>query len=122
MSCFKLLVIFFRSEQDREPELEAVSEVAGPSNVEESVADRMYFIVNFRLHKFLTFLNKANLILLACISVLSALLEIDEYELVDPVDILTPLEKSEFWDGVVNIVLVSDIILTNCITYLFIFF
>ncbi|KAM7271007.1 hypothetical protein ACFE04_030221 [Oxalis oulophora] len=26
--------------------------------------------------------------------------EIDEYELVDPVDILTPLEKSGFWDGV----------------------
>ncbi|XP_021726403.1 protein MOR1-like isoform X2 [Chenopodium quinoa] len=25
---------------------------------------------------------------------------IDEYELVDPVDILTPLEKSGFWDGV----------------------
>lgn len=27
--------------------------------------------------------------------------EIDEYDLVDPVDILTPLEKSGFWDGVV---------------------
>jgi len=26
--------------------------------------------------------------------------EIDEYDLVDPVDILTPLEKSGFWDGV----------------------
>ncbi|KAI3495503.1 hypothetical protein L1887_37844 [Cichorium endivia] len=26
--------------------------------------------------------------------------EIDEYELVDPVDILTPLEKSSFWNGV----------------------
>ncbi|KAG0466434.1 hypothetical protein HPP92_018014 [Vanilla planifolia] len=26
--------------------------------------------------------------------------EIDEYELVDPVDILTPLERSGFWDGV----------------------
>lgn len=26
--------------------------------------------------------------------------EIDEYELVDPVDILTPLEKSGFWNGV----------------------
>ncbi|CAI0546153.1 unnamed protein product [Linum tenue] len=26
--------------------------------------------------------------------------EIDEYELMDPVDILTPLEKSGFWDGV----------------------
>lgn len=28
-------------------------------------------------------------------------MEIDEYDLVDPVDILTPLEKSGFWDGVV---------------------
>lgn len=29
--------------------------------------------------------------------------EIDEYELVDPVDILSPLEKSGFWDGVVSV-------------------
>lgn len=29
--------------------------------------------------------------------------EIDEYDLVDPVDILTPLGKSTFWDGVVSI-------------------
>ncbi|XWS20791.1 hypothetical protein CRYUN_Cryun31cG0132900 [Craigia yunnanensis] len=57
-----------RSEQDREPEHEAVFEAAGPGLVEESVAD--------------------------------APQEIDEYELVDPVDILTPLEKSGFWDGV----------------------
>ncbi|XVF74962.1 hypothetical protein PTKIN_Ptkin13bG0151300 [Pterospermum kingtungense] len=57
-----------RSEQDREPEHEAVSEAAGPHPVEESVAD--------------------------------APQEIDEYDLVDPVDILTPLEKSGFWDGV----------------------
>ncbi|KAE9452481.1 hypothetical protein C3L33_15614, partial [Rhododendron williamsianum] len=28
--------------------------------------------------------------------------EIDEYELVDPVDILTPLEKTGFWDGLVK--------------------
>lgn len=28
--------------------------------------------------------------------------EIDEYDLVDPVDILTPLGKSSFWDGVVS--------------------
>ncbi|TXG48248.1 hypothetical protein EZV62_027542 [Acer yangbiense] len=28
--------------------------------------------------------------------------EIDAYELVDPVDILTPLEKSGFWEGVVS--------------------
>ncbi|XP_072993641.1 protein MOR1-like isoform X1 [Typha latifolia] len=33
-------------------------------------------------------------------SVADACQEIDEYELVDPVDILTPLEKSGFWDGV----------------------
>jgi len=32
---------------------------------------------------------------------LAAPQEIDEYELVDPVDILTPLEKSGFWNGVV---------------------
>lgn len=31
--------------------------------------------------------------------------EIDEYELVDPVDILAPLEKSGFWEGVVSILL-----------------
>ncbi|GMI91984.1 MICROTUBULE ORGANIZATION 1 [Hibiscus trionum] len=57
-----------RSEQDREPEPETVSEAAGPGAVEESEADTPA--------------------------------EIDEYELVDPVDILTPLEKSGFWDGV----------------------
>ncbi|KAI9124426.1 hypothetical protein K1719_004348 [Acacia pycnantha] len=57
-----------RSEQDKEPEPEAVSEVVGPGPSEESGAD--------------------------------APQEIDEYELVDPVDILTPLEKSGFWEGV----------------------
>ncbi|KAJ9168430.1 hypothetical protein P3X46_019955 [Hevea brasiliensis] len=57
-----------RSEQDKEPEPEAVSEVVGIGHSEEAVAD--------------------------------APQEIDEYELVDPVDILTPLEKSGFWDGV----------------------
>ncbi|KAF2304599.1 hypothetical protein GH714_034662 [Hevea brasiliensis] len=50
-----------RSEQDKEPEPEAVSEVVGIGHSEEAVAD--------------------------------APQEIDEYELVDPVDILTPLEK-----------------------------
>ncbi|PPR93760.1 hypothetical protein GOBAR_AA26907 [Gossypium barbadense] len=62
-----------RSEQDREPEPEAVSEAAGPGPTEESLADTPQ--------------------------------EIDEYELVDPVDILTPLEKSGFWDGVMGIFL-----------------
>ncbi|XP_039052270.1 protein MOR1-like isoform X2 [Hibiscus syriacus] len=57
-----------RSEQDKEPEPETVSEAAGPGAVEESEADTPA--------------------------------EIDEYDLVDPVDILTPLEKSGFWDGV----------------------
>ncbi|KAL3627734.1 Protein MICROTUBULE ORGANIZATION 1 [Castilleja foliolosa] len=57
-----------RSEQDKEPEPEAVSEVAGSGPAEESVVDVPQ--------------------------------EIDEYELVDPVDILTPLEKSGFWEGV----------------------
>jgi hypothetical protein len=33
---------------------------------------------------------------------LSAPQEIDEYDLMDPVDILSPLEKSGFWDGVVS--------------------
>ncbi|GMH05428.1 hypothetical protein Nepgr_007268 [Nepenthes gracilis] len=57
-----------RSEQDREPEPEAVSVVVGPGHAEESLID--------------------------------APQEIDEYELLDPVDIVTPLEKSGFWDGV----------------------
>ncbi|OMO82735.1 Armadillo-like helical [Corchorus olitorius] len=57
-----------RSEQDKEPEQEVVSEAAGPGPAEESADD--------------------------------APQEIDEYELIDPVDILTPLEKSGFWDGV----------------------
>lgn len=57
-----------RSEQDKEPEPEAASEVVGSGPSEESTADLPQ--------------------------------EIDEYELVDPVDILTPLEKSGFWDGV----------------------
>lgn len=57
-----------RSEQDKEPEQEAMSEVVGPVPTAESSTD--------------------------------APPEIDEYELVDPVDILTPLEKSGFWDGV----------------------
>ncbi|OVA00544.1 HEAT [Macleaya cordata] len=57
-----------RSEQDKEPEPDSVSEAVGPGPSEESVADVPQ--------------------------------EIDEYELVDPVDILTPLEKSGFWDGV----------------------
>ena len=55
-------------------------------------------------------------------SILSAPQEIDEYELIDHFDILTPLEKSGFWDGVVSTVPVSDIILTNCTTYFFLFF
>ncbi|KAF8413913.1 hypothetical protein HHK36_001909 [Tetracentron sinense] len=56
------------SEQDKEPEKEAVSEIVGPGPPEESATDIPQ--------------------------------EVDEYELVDPVDILTPLEKSGFWDGV----------------------
>ncbi|XP_059659280.1 protein MOR1-like [Cornus florida] len=57
-----------RSEQDKEPEQEAPSEVVASGPSEESGTDVPQ--------------------------------EIDEYELVDPVDILTPLEKSGFWDGV----------------------
>ncbi|CAI9087519.1 OLC1v1021600C1 [Oldenlandia corymbosa var. corymbosa] len=57
-----------RSEQDKEPEPESVSEVV-VSGTSEDVATEVPQ-------------------------------EIDEYELVDPVDILTPLEKSGFWEGV----------------------
>ncbi|GAB4826923.1 Protein MICROTUBULE ORGANIZATION 1 [Ancistrocladus abbreviatus] len=57
-----------RSEQDKEPEPAAVSEVVGSGPSEESAPDVPQ--------------------------------QVDEYELVDPVDILTPLEKSGFWDGV----------------------
>lgn len=58
-----------RSEQDKEPEPEAISEIMGGTGTsDELVSD--------------------------------APQEIDEYELVDPVDILIPLEKSGFWDGV----------------------
>ncbi|KAF1879003.1 hypothetical protein Lal_00047675 [Lupinus albus] len=57
-----------RSEQNKEPEQEAVSDVVGPGPSEESGNDGPT--------------------------------EIDQYDLVDPVDILTPLEKSGFWDGV----------------------
>ncbi|KAF8391376.1 hypothetical protein HHK36_023680 [Tetracentron sinense] len=57
-----------RSEQDKEPEQDAVAEIVGPGPPEEFAADIPQ--------------------------------EIDEYELVDPVDILSPLEKSGFWDGV----------------------
>ncbi|EOA29247.1 hypothetical protein CARUB_v10025521mg [Capsella rubella] len=57
-----------RSEQDKEPEAEASSDVVGDGPSEEAAADTPQ--------------------------------EIDEYDLMDPVDILTPLEKSGFWDGV----------------------
>ncbi|KAI5605869.1 hypothetical protein BDE02_01G381900 [Populus trichocarpa] len=57
-----------RSEQDKEPEPEGVSEVVGSGPSEEVAAE--------------------------------APQEIDEYDLVDPVDILGPLEKAGFWDGV----------------------
>ncbi|KAL9274360.1 MOR1-like protein, partial [Drosera capensis] len=57
-----------RSEQDKEPEPEAVTEAVGSGPSVESAPE--------------------------------APPEIDEYELVDPVDILIPLEKSGFWDGV----------------------
>jgi len=48
---------------------------------------------------------------------LSAPQEIDEYELVDPVDILTPLEKTGFWDGVVSFLPFSQIVLSNHCTF-----
>ena len=42
--------------------------------------------------------------------------EIDEYDLVDPVDILTPLEKSGFWEGVVGD---FDLLLKLIIIYIY---
>lgn len=39
------------------------------------------------------------MVILVCIS---GPQEIDEYDLVDPVDVLAPLEKSGFWEGVVS--------------------
>lgn len=36
-----VLILFIRSEQDKEPEKEAVSEVVGPGPLEESAADGM---------------------------------------------------------------------------------
>jgi hypothetical protein len=48
---------------------------------------------------------------------LTAPQEIDEYELVDPVDILTPLEKSGFWDGVVSVLSLSVILALSLILY-----
>lgn len=57
-----------RSEQDKEPEQEEVSEAVASGPSDESAADIPQ--------------------------------EIDEYDLVDPVDILTPLEKTGFWEGV----------------------
>ncbi|KMZ71605.1 Protein MOR1, partial [Zostera marina] len=57
-----------RSEQDKELEQEAATEIAGSGICEDSAVDDPP--------------------------------EIDEYDLVDPVDILSPLEKSGFWEGV----------------------
>jgi len=51
---------------------------------------------------------------------LSAPQEIDEYELVDPVDILTPLEKSGFWDGVVSFCPFYQILLSSYCTFTFV--
>ncbi|KAH9313332.1 hypothetical protein KI387_028367, partial [Taxus chinensis] len=62
-----------RSEQDKEIEQEAVAEVAGFCTCSGSCRFRFCVL---------------------------GPQEIDEYELVDPVDILTPLEKSGFWEGV----------------------
>ncbi|CAN4084015.1 unnamed protein product [Withania somnifera] len=57
-----------RSEQDKEPEEEAVSAAVASGPSDESAADIPQ--------------------------------EIDGYDLVDPVDILTPLDKTGFWEGV----------------------
>ncbi|KAG5561588.1 hypothetical protein RHGRI_004590 [Rhododendron griersonianum] len=98
-----------RSEQDKEPEQEAVPEVVGSGPSEESVADvGEVYSLSFKETGF----GFQCLLLLMYVKIvasddwtgymgcLSAPQEIDEYELVDPVDILTPLEKTGFWEGV----------------------
>lgn len=44
--------------------------------------------------------------------------DIDEYDLVDPVDILTPLGKSSFWDGVVSTHNDGNVARTHLVTLL----
>lgn len=65
----------------------------------------------------LTFSKLVNLYL-SLVVVLSAPPEIDEYDLVDPVDILTPLEKSGFWDRVVSDLFPSLIFCMLCYGHL----
>ncbi|KAK1262104.1 Protein MOR1 [Acorus gramineus] len=79
-----------RSEQEKELEQEAVSEVVGTGISEEPTVDKIWI---HNIHFILTFAE----MYMALISVPQ---EVDEYELLDPVDILTPLDKTGFWDGV----------------------
>ncbi|KAK1306094.1 Protein MOR1 [Acorus calamus] len=79
-----------RSEQEKELEQEAVSEVVGTGISEEPTIDKIW---THNIHFILTFAE----MYMALISVPQ---EVDEYELLDPVDILTPLDKTGFWDGV----------------------
>jgi cytoskeleton-associated protein 5 len=91
--------LFTRSEQEKELEEEAVPETTGASTCDEAVPDGLFFSGSFSI------VAKYAAFYIYCEStdaiVLPAPMEIDEYDLVDPVDILTPLEKSGFWDGVV---------------------
>lgn len=120
--------LFIRSEQDKEPEPEVVSEAVGSSPVEETAADSMFSLSwtvvvywkVFIVEAYLTRQSEPGITIMICLPTLrswflydhlflvwhicslSVPQEIDEYELVDPVDILTPLEKSGFWEGVVS--------------------
>ena len=114
--CLWVIYIFkicFRSEQDKEPEQEVVSETLGAGASEESTVDgkgikNILLLLNINLaaslNKFSILINGFFVCFTNCANIfhLSAPQEIDEYELVDPVDILTPLDKSGFWDGVVS--------------------
>lgn len=88
-----------RAEQDKEIEMEAAPEVSGAGPTEESTAEGNLSFTPFRPPFFFYIMPYwvITLFLVAAAPV------IDEYDLVDPVDILTPLEKSGFWDGVVSI-------------------
>jgi cytoskeleton-associated protein 5 len=100
-----ILILFTRSEQEKELEEEAVPEATGASTCDDAVPDGLLF--SGALLLLCSFLLLTNMLTfyIYCEStdaiVLLAPMEIDEYDLVDPVDILTPLEKCGFWDGVV---------------------
>lgn len=92
------LIFVCRAEQDKEIEMEAAPEASGSGPTEESAAEGNLSFTLFCPHSFSIMPYWALICFLG-----AAAPVIDEYDLVDPVDILTPLEKSGFWDGVVSI-------------------